>query len=69
MKLKAGFCVVVLFLVGIVNAVAQDTLPCTDTDPDGNCPLDTWVILLVIIASGFAAYGLYRRQNMLQGSK
>lgn len=70
MKLKAGFCVVVLFLIGIANAMAQTIdLPCSDTDPDAVCPLDTWVIILVIAASAFAAYALYRRQNAMQQSK
>ena len=36
--------------------------PCGGADPDTTCPLDTWVILLVIVASAFAAYTLYRRQ-------
>jgi hypothetical protein len=64
MKLKAGFCVLVLLLMGVVNAFAQNNLPCTDTDPDATCPLDTWVIALVIIASAFAAYRLHRKQAL-----
>jgi len=66
MKLKAGFCLLIVLLVGVVNAFAQTNLPCTDTDPDATCPLDTWVIVLVIAASIFAAYTLYRKQSALQ---
>ena len=60
MKLKVAFSVIVLLLVGIVNAYAQ-VEPCFGEDPDsGNCPLDTWVIALAIAASCFAAIRLYR---------
>ncbi|MFB9842357.1 hypothetical protein [Mucilaginibacter ginsenosidivorans] len=69
MKLKAGFCSLVLFLTAIVNAVAQTTVPCDDADPDASCPLDTWVIVLVVVASAFAAYSLYRKQNILPRAK
>ena len=69
MNLKAGFCVLVFFLMAIVTAVAQTTVPCDDADPDANCPLDTWIVVLVIMASAFAAYSLYRRQNILPRAK
>lgn len=61
MKIKAGFGTIVIVLFSIVSACAQG-LPCGGDDPDATCPLDTWVILLVIVASAFAAYTLYRRQ-------
>jgi hypothetical protein len=43
---------------------------CDDNNggPDG-CPLDTWVIILVIIAVTFTAMHLYRKQKSLQAFK
>ena len=65
MKLKAGLSVLILTLISTVAAHAQG-LPCGGDDPDATCPLDTWVIVLVIAASLFAAYTLYRRQAALR---
>jgi hypothetical protein len=62
MKFKAGFGVFVLLLLNIITAHAQ-TLPCNGDDPDATCPLDTWVIVLVIAASFFTAFRLYRRKS------
>jgi hypothetical protein len=62
MKLKAGFGILVLLLMSVVTAHAQG-LPCNGDDPDAVCPLDTWVITLVVAASVFAAFSLYRRQK------
>jgi hypothetical protein len=62
MKLKIAFGVIVLLLISTVNLFAQ-TLPCDGDDPDGGCPLDTWVIVLVIAASFFAAFRLYRSKK------
>jgi len=62
MSRKVRFGLFVLFLISVVNAHAQ-TLPCLGDDPDATCPLDTWVIVLVIAATIFAAFRLYRRQR------
>ena len=62
MKRKVGLGVLLLLLFNIITAKAQ-TLPCGGTDPDAMCPLDSWVIVLVIAASIFAAFNLYRRQR------
>lgn len=62
MKLKVGLGIFVLLLLNIVTAHAQG-LPCGGDDPDATCPLDTWVIVLVISASFFAAFQLYRRKR------
>ncbi|HVW13803.1 MAG TPA: hypothetical protein VHB54_08280 [Mucilaginibacter sp.] len=62
MKLKAGLSVLVLILISVATAHAQG-LPCGGDDPDATCPLDTWVIVLVIAASVFAAYRLFRKQK------
>jgi hypothetical protein len=64
MKLKAGLSVLILTLISVVTASAQG-LPCGGDDPDATCPLDTWVVVLVIAASFFAAYTLYRKQTAL----
>jgi hypothetical protein len=65
MKLKAAFSVLILTLISAIAAHAQG-LPCGGTDPDATCPLDTWVVVLVVAASLFAAYTLYRRQAALR---
>jgi hypothetical protein len=40
-------------------------LPCSGDDPYGNCPLDTNVWLLVIIALVAGAVFIYRQQKVL----
>jgi hypothetical protein len=65
MKLKAGVSAFILILISVITAHAQG-LPCGGDDPDATCPLDTWVVVLVVAASLFAAYTLYRRQNALR---
>jgi hypothetical protein len=68
MKLKAGFWIGVLLLLNIVTAHAQANNPCLGDDPDATCPLDTWVIVLVIAAAIFTAFSLYRRQRPISSS-
>jgi hypothetical protein len=63
MKLKIIFSIFILLLISTVNVSAQISLPCAGDDPDAGCPLDTWVIALVIAASSFAAIRLYRRKK------
>lgn len=65
MKSKAAFGVLILTLISAVAAHAQG-LPCGGNDPDATCPLDTWVIVLIVAASLFATYTLYRRQSALR---
>jgi hypothetical protein len=64
MKLKAGLSVIALTLFSVLTANAQG-LPCGGDDPDATCPLDTWVIVLVIFASVFAAFTLIRRKKAI----
>jgi hypothetical protein len=43
-----------------------DGPPCSDSDPidaGPGCPLDTWVIVLAVIAVVFATIYLYRKQK------
>lgn len=66
MKLKVGFSVIILLLISALSTYAQvvDPDPCGPTDIDsGNCPLDTWVIILVAVVSIFAAFRLYNRKK------
>jgi hypothetical protein len=63
MKLKIGFSVFVLLLFSI--ALHAQVLPCDGTDPDATCPLDTWVIALVVISSAFAAFTLLKKKKAI----
>ncbi|HZX57300.1 MAG TPA: hypothetical protein VFE54_01185 [Mucilaginibacter sp.] len=65
MKLKAGISLFVLVLISIITAHAQG-LPCGGDDPDATCPLDTWVIVLVVVASAFAAFTLIKKKKAIQ---
>lgn len=52
------------FLLMMFNAVvgfAQAGGPCGFVDPDNNCPLDTFVVVLAGIALVFGAAQLYRK--------
>ncbi|MDR3693260.1 hypothetical protein [Mucilaginibacter sp.] len=55
-----------LFILNSSVLFAQSTNPgepCGGTDPDATCPLDTWVIILAMVAVVFAAWHLYRKQK------
>jgi preprotein translocase subunit SecG len=59
---------IVLFVLSTITVLAQPGsgggLPCDPDDP--TCPLDTWVIVLMIIAVVFTAIHLHRKQKSLQ---
>jgi hypothetical protein len=69
MKIKPIQGILILLLISATNAFAQPggDQYCPDGvtpyTPDG-CPLDTWVIFLVIVASVFAAKKLYCRNRV-----
>ena len=68
MKLKIIFSVIILLLISALSVYAQgggvDPEPCGPTDiDDQNCPLDTWVIVLVVAGCIFAAFRLYDRKR------
>ena len=67
MKLKIGFSIIILLLINAVVAYAQVISPeCgSDGDVDGGCPIDTWVIILVVVFSLFAAYRLHCRRKAI----
>jgi len=60
--LRVALSVILLLLISAANVFAQP-LPCFGDDPDAACPLDTWVIALVVAASFFAAIKLYRSKR------
>lgn len=63
MKLKAVLALFILFVCNILVAKAQsDGNPC-DPDDGPNCPLDTWVFILVGGALLLATVQLYRKQK------
>ncbi|QEC75353.1 hypothetical protein [Mucilaginibacter ginsenosidivorax] len=56
-----------LFITAPVIGHAQGELPCNDADPfNSACPLDTWIMALVIIAGVYAAVYLHRKQKAFQ---
>lgn len=67
MRLKI-FCGALLFLLlDVMVLYAQPGEPCGGTDVDDPCPLDTWVLVLVVAAAIFGAVMLYNRQKSRQG--
>ena len=63
MKLKAVLVLFILLVCNILVAKAQaDANPC-DPDDGPNCPLDTWVFILVGGALVLASVQLYRKQK------
>jgi len=62
MRVKVFFGVFALLMLNAVLSFAQG-LPCGGTDPDEVCPLDTWVMVLAVIAFVYTAVHLYRKQK------
>lgn len=63
MKIKAGLLFLTFTLVSAITVYGQSINPCSDTDPDNPCPIDSWVILLVAASSIFAIYTLLKRKK------
>jgi hypothetical protein len=63
MRAKIFFGTLLLLMLNSVALFAQPGEPCEGTDPDATCPLDTWVIILAIIAVVFATIHLYRKRS------
>jgi len=64
MRIKIFFSTILLMLNAVLlYAQADAGGPCTGTDPDNTCPLDTWVILLAFIAIVFAAWRLNNKRK------
>lgn len=65
MKLKVLGGVLVLMVLNFSFAYAQIDNPCDGSDPDNtNCPLDTWVFVLAIIAVIFTAVHLRKKDRL-----
>jgi hypothetical protein len=54
--------VTVLILITLPIITRAQDLPCDGTDPYTTCPLDSWVVVLVIIAGLFGALHLRGRK-------
>ena len=65
MKIKVLFSTLFLLAFTALSVFAQPGEPCNGNDPDAYCPLDTWVIVLAIAATLFAAWHLNRKQKAL----
>ena len=73
MRIKIFCGVLLLLMLNVVVLYAQvDTTTvgvpmCGDitSDVDNHCPLDTWVIVLAVVVTAFAAIRLYRKQPRL----
>ncbi|MBB3054939.1 hypothetical protein [Mucilaginibacter gotjawali] len=63
MRGKLFWGALVLFIFNSSILFAQPGEPCGGTDPDATCPLDTWIIVLAVIAVISAAYHLHRKQK------
>ncbi len=69
MKMFTRVCLVFSLLLISASTFAQDCgegpgLPGIDPDAVNNgCPLDTWVVALMVIAGAFVTYQLYKKQQ------
>lgn len=63
MRIKIFFGALFLLMLNVVALYAQPGEPCGGTDPDETCPLDTWIFVLAVIATLYAATHLYRKQR------
>jgi hypothetical protein len=68
MRIKIFFAALFLLMLNVAVLYAQPGEPCGGTDPDETCPLDTWVIVLAVVATAYAAIHLYRKQRSGQQS-
>jgi hypothetical protein len=64
--IKKFFITALVFAASTLSCFAQLDSPCDAADGDAVCPLDTWVIVLVVAALAFTATHLYRKQKSLQ---
>ncbi len=64
--IKKIFPTTLIFMLATLSCFAQLESPCEPTDNDSPCPLDTWVVVLAIVAFTFAVIHLYRKQKAIQ---
>jgi hypothetical protein len=60
------FSATLVFVMATLSCFAQLESPCEPTDNDSPCPLDTWVVVLAVMAFVFAVVHLYRKQKAIQ---
>lgn len=65
-RLGLGYLLIILFFTALPAVVKAQDLPCLDGDPYGTCPLDSWVIAVVVIAGIFTAIHLHKKQRSAQ---
>ena len=63
MRVKIFLGTLLLLLINTVALYAQPGEPCAGTDPDATCPLDSWVIILALVAVVCAIIHLNRRRS------
>ncbi len=65
MRLKVFCSALILLMLNVIVLYAQPGEPCGGNDDDGTCPspLDTWVMVLAVVAVFFAAIYLYRKHK------
>ena len=68
MWVKIFFGAFFLLMINVVVLNAQPSCPCGCIDPDATCPLDTWVIILAVVAFVFVTVHLYRKRSAQQQS-
>jgi hypothetical protein len=64
--IKKIFLTTLLFVVTTLSCFAQLDIPCDGTDGDAVCPLDTWVVILAVVAFAITVIHLYRKQKSIQ---
>ena len=63
MRIKIFCGALVLLMLNVMALYAQPSEPCGGTDPDATCPLDTWVVILAVVALVFAIIHLRRQRS------
>ena len=71
---KHVFKIRVLLIIGVINILfmaqsklfAQGDFGCGDEDPSEDCPIDTWVYLLVVLIVILAVYNLWKKKDELR---
>ena len=68
MRIRIFLGTMLLLMLNTAMLFAQPGEPCAGNDPDSTCPLDTWVIVLAVVAVVFAVIRLRRKQQALSES-
>jgi hypothetical protein len=66
MRIRIFYAALLILVINVMTVYAQTDPgePCDGADPDGgNCPLDTWVVGFVIVATLFTVLHLRHKQK------